>query len=117
MTKVAIGDHVVTWKGFTLAMLPMAVAFVGVNWDSVRDLESKIESRVSREEFSQHVANQNRWQDRMESKLDSLTAATVQPSGDVSQAQYVLVQLPTEAELREETIRELSREILTRQEQ
>lgn len=97
-----------TWKGFTIAMIPLATALVAVNRDSVMDLESKIESRVSRDEFVQHIQAQNRWQDRMDSRMDALSAAAVQQTNDMTQAQYILVQRPlTAEELHDQRVREI----------
>jgi len=98
----------VTWKGFTLAMITVALGLIAINRESVSDLESKIESRVSRDEFAQYVMAQNRWQDRMETAIESVRSAAVQPTNDVTQAQYVLVQLPPSAdELQDQRVRDI----------
>lgn len=97
-----------TWKGFAASMITVSLGLIAINRDSVSDLEAKIESRVSREEFVQHVSSQNRWQDRVEAKLEALSAAALDPAGDVNQAQYVLVKLPpSETELFHQTVRDV----------
>ena len=48
-------------------------------------------------------------------RVESLDRTAVHETHDVNQAQYLFVEVPAEITAREETIRQLSREILTRQ--
>lgn len=48
-------------------------------------------------------------------KVEGLSSAAIHPAGEVQQAQYVLVELSSDQKVREETIRELARDVLTRQ--
>lgn len=103
-----------TWKGFLVVIVPLFAGWAYVDRQSTEraaeELNVKIESRVSRSEFSQHVAQQNRWQDRMESKLDGLTREAVNQTNDINQAQYLFVRLPaSESELKDARVRDIIR--------
>lgn len=103
-----LGDHVVTWKGFATVMVTFAVALIGVDWSNSKETNAKIETRVSRDEFIQHVVQQNRWQDRMDARMDALSKAAVNETNDINQAQYLFVKLPeSEEELRDKRIRDI----------
>lgn len=103
--KLVLGDHVVTWKGFLVVIVPLMAIVMGVEHRSLEDLDAKVDTRVSRDEFTTHVANQNRWQDRMESKLEALSKIGVIEDGD--QFQYVLVQLPAGEVLHDQRVRDV----------
>lgn len=97
-----------TWKGFSTVMVTFAVALIGVDWSNSKETNAKIETRVSRDEFIQHIAAQNRWQDRMDSRIDALGRAAVNETQDMDQAQYLFVKLPeSDSELRDQRIRDI----------
>lgn len=102
--RVKLGDHYVTWKGFAGVMVTVGAILVGLDWFNSKETNARIETRVSRDEFIQHVTAQNRWQDRMESRLDA--RAGVHQEADVRQ--NLFVELPdAEARLRDQRIREI----------
>lgn len=109
------GETFVTWKAAAISLTSCMVASVGAGalgvvflWDRIDTCNAKIETRVSREDFAVHVAQQNRWQDKIEQRLDTLAARPVGFSLDGQrQFQLVLVEIPdTDADRHELRVRE-----------
>lgn len=70
------GEHYVTWKSACLVLITQSVAIMLAGWDTANEINGKVDTRVSRTEFEQHVVNQNRWQDRVDARLDAMSKST-----------------------------------------
>lgn len=87
------GERYVTFKdlnGYLLWVLGGMFAVVVVIVSATAYLHHNM---VTREEFASHVIQQNRWQDRMDSRMDSISRPMSLEIGD-GQTQIVMVMSP-----------------------
>lgn len=98
----------ILWK-IIGAICGACLALLSAGWSGQASVSDKFEKQASEiGAIRQDVAV-------IKVQVTSLGKAAAVETQDISQAQYVLVQLPNGVTEREETIRELSREILTKQ--